>query len=321
MNWSTLKLALVRRLRIFAMAAGAGLLLPWIAQQLSHTEFDRLYWAADLGAHWQALFGSGLALSACALAALTHDKRWLALLAALGVPWLSAPPALPAGGAPARTIKTVAANLHFGNADMTRLKGLLDAERPDVVLIVEVGPAAASQLAGWTDWPHQVRQPRNDPFGLALLSRHPISSLANEETPSGIPRLRATLDWGGTAIDVSLLHPMPPISADFARERDQTLASEAALHARHDRPALMGGDFNASPWSGAFTGLDKTGFRRATSLFPGTWPSGFHALGIPIDHLVASRHWTVLESGVGPDVGSDHRPIVSVLAHAASSGR
>lgn len=37
-------------------------------------------------------------------------------------------------------------------------------------------------------------------------------------------------------------------------------------------------------------------------------------LGLPIDLVVASAaHWRVLRAGVGPDVGSDHRPVLVQL--------
>jgi endonuclease/exonuclease/phosphatase (EEP) superfamily protein YafD len=36
-------------------------------------------------------------------------------------------------------------------------------------------------------------------------------------------------------------------------------------------------------------------------------------MGIPIDHVLASAHWRVVESQVGPDVGSDHFPVAVVL--------
>jgi endonuclease/exonuclease/phosphatase (EEP) superfamily protein YafD len=75
----------------------------------------------------------------------------------------------------------------------------------------------------------------------------------------------------------------------------------------------MAGDFNASPWSHAFSGPARAGFHRAAGLLPGTWPGGVHWAGIPIDQVLASPHWTLISSRVGPDIGSDHRPMITTL--------
>jgi endonuclease/exonuclease/phosphatase (EEP) superfamily protein YafD len=73
------------------------------------------------------------------------------------------------------------------------------------------------------------------------------------------------------------------------------------------------GDLNATPWSSAFAGLAECGLRRAGSLRP-TWPSlGGGWIGIPIDHVLASRHWRVRDAGLGPGLGSDHRPLLARL--------
>ncbi|MDX2218551.1 MAG: endonuclease/exonuclease/phosphatase family protein [Burkholderiales bacterium] len=317
MDRNALRQAVVRRLRIFAVLCCAGLLLPWLARGLARTELDSLWWVTDLAAHWQALYASALAASVLALVWLNRNVRWLALLPVLALPWLSASPTLPtANGTSDRTIKIIAANLHFGNDDPAKLRMLMDAEAADLVFLAEIGPGAAKALAVWPAWPHQARLPRADPFGLALVSKHPITGLKLEESPGGVPLLRATVDWQGTTLVVSVMHPMPPLSAAFARERDQVLANEAAQHAQHGRPALMAGDFNASPWSDAFSGPARAGFRRASSAFPGTWPAGIHWLGIPIDHVLASPHWVLAERRVGPDIGSDHRPVFTRLSWA-----
>lgn len=314
MDRATLRRGVIKRLRIFAVLSGFGLMLPWLSRALARTELDTLYWLTDLGAHWQALYAFALAATVLALVGLARDKRWLALLPALTIPWLSASPVLKTSEGPApRQLKVIAANLHFSNSDMTRLRTLVDGEAADVLFLAEIGPGAARELAAWPAWPHQVRLPRTDPFGLALVSKHPITGLKLEESPSGIPLLRATVDWQGTIVVVSVVHPMPPLSAAFARERDRVLADEAAQHTRHALPALMAGDFNASPWSHAFSGPAGANFHRAAGLFPGTWPGGLHWAGIPIDHVLASPHWTLISSRVGPDIGSDHRPMITTL--------
>jgi endonuclease/exonuclease/phosphatase (EEP) superfamily protein YafD len=85
----------------------------------------------------------------------------------------------------------------------------------------------------------------------------------------------------------------------------------AAIIARLDRPLILAGDLNATPWSYAFED-----FVRAANLTPGrvvpTWPAFLGRLGIPIDFVMA-RGVTVEELETGPALGSDHLPVIAAL--------
>ena len=102
---------------------------------------------------------------------------------------------------------------------------------------------------------------------------------------------------------------MQPISPAFAASRDRQLRAWARL--AELQPTLLPGDLNATPWSRAFNHLDALGLRRATGLAP-TWPAALRGFaGIPIDHVLASRHWMRIDSSRGPDLGSDHAPVLA----------
>ena len=91
-----------------------------------------------------------------------------------------------------------------------------------------------------------------------------------------------------------------------------TARPEGAGRASDDAPLVVG-DFNATPWSNAFAGPSSRGWRRATGLAP-TWPVAWRGvMGIPIDHVLASSAWRVGGARVGPDIGSDHRPVMARL--------
>jgi endonuclease/exonuclease/phosphatase (EEP) superfamily protein YafD len=133
----------------------------------------------------------------------------------------------------------------------------------------------------------------------------------------GIPRIEAELALDARRhVKLTALHPMPPLSPHFHATRDQALRDLARSDNALDMPSILAGDLNATPWSTALSGLDALGWRRATGLRP-TWPaSGQGLLGIPIDHVLASRHWRVEGSSIGPDIGSDHRPTLVRLVLA-----
>ena len=84
------------------------------------------------------------------------------------------------------------------------------------------------------------------------------------------------------------------------------------LAQHHAEPTLIVGDVNASPWSSAFKGLDTTGLKRAGTL-EGTWPAVMGGLGLPIDQVLVSDHWSIESFKVIDGLGSDHRAILVKL--------
>lgn len=67
-------------------------------------------------------------------------------------------------------------------------------------------------------YPHRLAVPQPDPFGLAILLRHPLADaqVLQPATDLDTLRLRATLLWNGQPVHLSAQHPMPPISSAFA---------------------------------------------------------------------------------------------------------
>lgn len=302
--------AMLRRMRVLATLSALGLFLPAPLSLLPAGSASVIVWVFDLAAHWQWLFVPTTAIGA-GLASLA-DRRWALLLPLLALPWLTASALLPAanGGTPGLSIAS--ANVHFDNQNVAPLARWLAQEQPDLVVVLEVAPIYAQGLMALDDYPHRHIVPQDNPFGIAVLSRHPLSGVRTVRDADGIPHIEALLTWQGRQIRLIAVHPMPPISAAFAASRDRQLAAWATSADR--QPTLLAGDLNATPWSSAFNGLDKLGLRRATGLAP-TWPFALQALsGIPIDHVLASHHWQRIDSARGPDLGSDHAPVLARLA-------
>jgi vancomycin resistance protein VanJ len=82
-----------------------------------------------------------------------------------------------------------------------------------------------------------------------------------------------------------------------------------------DLPVLIGGDFNMPADSPMLDPLRSTydfAFDEAGWGFGSTCPSRFP--WVRIDHLLASRHWQFTGCRVGPDLGSDHLPLIAEAA-------
>lgn len=77
---------------------------------------------------------------------------------------------------------------------------------------------------------------------------------------------------------------------------------------------ILAGDFNSTPWSFARAREDaRNGLIRRTHALP-SWPTTFGVPFLPIDHVYAGPGLRTVSVKRGPDLGSDHYPIVAVLA-------
>ena len=152
-----------------------------------------------------------------------------------------------------------------------------------------------------------------------MLSRHPMQATTLRDADD-IARIEARIDLGAACVELIAVHPMPPISPYFHAARDELLSALGDRASKNSLPMLVVGDLNATAWSSAFAGLAQRGLQRAGDLRP-TWPdAGRGWFGIPIDHVLASGHWRMRGSQVGPDLGSDHRPLLARLVPTEADG-
>jgi endonuclease/exonuclease/phosphatase (EEP) superfamily protein YafD len=122
--------------------------------------------------------------------------------------------------------------------------------------------------------------------------------------------------WRDSTITIVGVHLHWPLGPDASRLRNLELAKLATLANAHVGPLLIGGDFNATPWSPHFqnfvTDSRLQDCARDHALAP-TWPAQVPPLAIRIDQCFASNHWRVLDVKTGPYLGSDHRPTIAAL--------
>jgi endonuclease/exonuclease/phosphatase (EEP) superfamily protein YafD len=231
--------------------------------------------------------------------------------------------------------RVVTLNADGGELVVPRLDFLLDEWKADVVVFQECGPAlaaAAKQEEGWHE---------HDEGELCLLSRHPIrdaramdrSALERvKEGTSGIGGagyvVRYAIETPRGTIGVTNLHLETPRKGlegllgglqwfDPARLRQNTLLRdvESDLARRWvnggARPLLVAGDFNAPVesrifrrhWGGLADAFSLVGSGLGMTKYNG-W------IRARIDHVLTGAGWHPDRVTIGPDVGSDHRPLI-----------
>ena len=280
----------------------------------------RWHWLLDLAAHFHWYWF--LAALAC-LAAAAWQRRWLAAgLAAAAVVvnlWLLLPYWVPSelgtdGGAP---LEIVSLNLLADDRATEPALAYLRTRGADVVVLLEVSEAWAEAL-GELDalYPHRVIEPRDDMFGIAVLSQWPLAEPRVITPADGPPAIVAVVEREASACLLVAAHPPAPISAEWTAWRDAQLDDLAQLVAAADRPTILAGDLNTTPWTGSFRRLLATSGLRDSALGQGlqpTWNARRPLPRIPIDHVLVSEEIRVLSRGVGRSVGSDHLPVEARL--------
>lgn len=211
-------------------------------------------------------------------------------------------------------LKLVTVNLLWNNQQHQSLHDWLRAEAPDIVVTQETTPRWASALDR-LDGPFPHRRLPGPMDDLAILSRHPFAMREKAGIRTHGTLAIATVSVGHRRVDLMALHASVPTSPERRLARD-AMFDDIARFARHNRtPLIVAGDFNATPWNRSMRRLVRESpMRHAPGFWRPTWTAWVpHWMGLPIDHVLAAGECRVVDRRVGPDIGSDHRPLVATI--------
>jgi endonuclease/exonuclease/phosphatase (EEP) superfamily protein YafD len=263
----------------------------------------------------QYLVVSLLLLIAFALRRQAFYSFMLALAVALNagyvLPWYAGS-VTPAGS---NQLKVLYANVLSSNREHDRLLALIQREQPDIVALLETSSQWLEALKALEeDYPYSYTVPREDNFGVALLSRLSLSGAKHIDSPPlGYPTVLARIDVDGATVTLITTHPMIPVGADNFSARNQQLRSIEKVVTATTGHVILVGDLNTSMWDRRYRHLeDATSLRNARrghGILP-TWPTFMPPAMIPIDHVLVSERIGIKDIRIGPRIGSDHLPLV-----------
>lgn len=224
-------------------------------------------------------------------------------------------------------LRILFANVLHSNLESQPLIELIRREKPDVVGLIELTTRWNAELKGVAeDYPYRIdASTQVGATGLALwLKQEPIASHHAEElVPGAWPVLHASLNFAGQRRELWLMHPSNPTRAMGTTPHYLERESLADAIRGQGGSIVAFGDFNCTDGSLFFdeflrrTGLRDTrrGFGRHAS-----WPS-WSPYRISIDHAFISEDWLVLDRRLGPDIGSDHFPVIIDLVPRLSENQ
>jgi len=308
------KISLGGFFEIALWTAGIGTLLTFLGQ---------LHWMLENFACFRPQYF--WLLLAGAIWAILVKRRWLAIgMAVMSminvgscIPWnpFHKPPANPT-----EPLRILHANVLATNNRYDLLYDLVAKEKPDIIFLAEVDLDWAHELDDLKkDYPINHGEPRGGAMGMAAFSKIPLDRLTIEHlSPVNVPSVHVQFERWGKTITMLYTHPYPPVNGGAQLARDQELTEITAAAIAAGGPRVILGDLNCTPESAIFQHIITKALvrdtRRGFGLQP-TWPSDLPPLMIPIDHVLVSYEFEVLDRRLGPNIGSDHLPVIIDLGY------
>lgn len=275
------------------------------------------WWWSELLAHfrWQYVWAGAI------LALVALWRRWRAAGGlALAMVLLNLAPLLPlyTAAAPsppatAVTYRALALNTWEGSVSTEAMERLVNETDPDLIVLVEAPSDWPPALELSRRYPHVAQAVIGEEEARLVLSRYPFAAAPSEIADLERPSAVVQVELPDGVLTVFATHVVTPMTPDRWADRNRQLATVAAATRAQPGPVLLMGDLNNTPWAPTFTqfvraaGLEdgRRGFGRQP-----TWPMSFPAPRLPLDHALASPEVAITNFQTGPDVGSDHLPII-----------
>jgi endonuclease/exonuclease/phosphatase (EEP) superfamily protein YafD len=320
---------MVRFLLIAGLLVGAaftltGLVAPFHPQAdfLNHFRPYTLVGTGAVLIAALALRARRLILPSATLAGLNGALLLLPLL------WSAEPVARTAVGqalasAGGRELKIVTFNMAFGDAKA--VARFLLQEDADIVLLQEVGARHAEALRGLLArrYPHAQACAHLHRCAAAIFAKRAWVATGREgSSEDGPETIWARFDdpeFGRFRI-VGVHLTLPYRAERQTRQVDRLIALRGTLR----EPAILAGDFNMTPWSYRLQRLLATAGLRRHATFLRSWPTDRHpqfrlpAPAFLIDHVLTTPDIRSVSIRTGPNLGSDHLPVVARLRMPAS---
>ena len=203
------------------------------------------------------------------------------------------------------------ANIYSGNTDLSRLTAWVEQEKPEVLVLLEVTENHRAQIEA-LPYAFKLIHPQQSNFGIALLSQVAPTEAEVLEGDSPFPSILAA--WPDHRILAT--HPIPPISPTARQIGDSQLQRLADGLVKQETPLLVVGDLNATGWDARLEPFKVAGLKdsRIGHGILATWPVGKPFMAIPLDHILLPKTWQSQKCALGPDIGSDHYPLVAQVA-------
>ena len=213
-------------------------------------------------------------------------------------------------------IKISSVNLLSSNSRTDLVINYIDKENPDILVLMEFTPEWKNELNPIIEkYKFQQLFPRNDNFGIALLSKIEMKTTIDYFDLNDKPSIIGNMTLNNKKYSIIATHPIPPISQRTFINRNMQLMNIVNDRSKFAENLIIIGDFNTSSFSNHFNSLLKGDLKDSRIGFGllQTWPANFRLLQTTLDHCLVSSNLNILERTTGENIGSDHLPINIII--------
>ena len=213
-------------------------------------------------------------------------------------------------------LKVITLNMLFGANNERDIVQLVRKERPDILLLQEAYRQKGRLLAALKkDYPWQESCTGRKRCSVAILSKLPWKEAGSGN--KGKDRLAIAWAKFGARygnVTIASVHVRWPY---YSNQRSQ-LDTIFKVVGNSRSPLVIGGDFNATPWSWTMRSFAEANNLSVAGIVKPTWPvlagSNRRCMlcvpQLPIDHVLVSQDVRVASRRNGPSVRSDHLPVI-----------
>ena len=216
-------------------------------------------------------------------------------------------------------IKILSINLLSSNNNSDEVLDFIINEDPDLIVLQEVNQKWDTYLSSLgSTFPFKLTEIREDNFGLVVLSK--VELIDTEKiilSNSGVPSFYFKINMDSKETHFIATHPLPPIGTDYFDYRNEQFTNLNKMVKRLNGSKVLIGDLNTTSFSPNFSRITEGTSLRDSRLGFGlqsSWNAQIPFISVTIDHILISKEIMVTNRMVGPDIGSDHFPVIIKIA-------
>lgn len=279
--------------------------------------FGRLNWILDIFSHFRVYYCLAFLVIGIIAALL---KKWkeagvsltlsLILFATFADLFIPTEKAQTSDG-----LKIASINLLSSNTNYQDVVEFINLNNFDVVFFQELNSKWKNELEAMeAEFILQEMFPREDNFGIGVFSKINESYVQEVDFSAvNIPSLVLTVLHNGRELKIINTHPLPPVGNSYFRARNDQFETLNRIIVNLNQEIVLIGDLNSTRFSPNFNLLMENGklrdSRKGFGLLP-TWHAQFPLISVTLDHAFITGGIEVRHRSVGPDIGSDHLPVV-----------
>lgn len=295
--------------RIVPLVLGLMLLITWLGS------LGRFWWVFDLFAHFRLQYV--IVCIAIGLLAWLRRHLWTAMFASASCLWnIWLIVSIPGSGFnPPEVIdaksplRVLAFNVFIENQQRKAVVDYVLSTDADIVCLIEVNQSWRSDLEPlYRKYPKHADGLSFGNFSVVCFTRLPLTTFEILD----VPTLVVHLEHEGRPLTFIGAHPPRPFGLQNAQERKRHIHELAALLKPISGDVILTCDLNSTPWCDGMRLLMEEsgmGFHSVPPVWGPTWSVGLPQM-IPIDHVLLKGGLSVQKREIGPDLGSDHRPVL-----------